>query len=129
MDEIQFSRRVLYKSSVVVGDLKTGKYSLRVKVKSVQDSNSTNNCSYALVQLRSISESSHISSAKMNADSKITVNGTEELGTLPLDGDLKEAQKLIKDQCLAGNDIDAIYNPELTCWEFVCKQNKVTSVP
>lgn len=126
---MEFSRKVVYKSSVVVGDLKTGKYSLRVKVKSVQDSNSTNNCSYALVQLRSISESSHISSAKMDADSKITINGSEELGTLPLDNGLEGAKNLIHDQCLAGNDIDAIYNPELTCWEFVCKQNKVTSVP
>lgn len=126
---MEFSRKVVYKSSVAVGDLKTGKYSLRVKVKSVQDSKSTNNCSYALVQLRSISESSHISSAKMGADSKITINGSEELGKLPPDDDFKEAKTLIRDQCLAGNDIDAIYNPELTCWEFVFKQNKVTSVP
>lgn len=123
---MEFSRKVVYKSSVVVGDLKTGKYSLRVKVKSVQDSNPTNKCSYALVQLRSISELSHISSAKMDADSKITVNGSEELGILPLD-DLSEAKTLIS-QYLTGNERDAIYNPELTCWEFVFKQNKVTPV-
>lgn len=124
---MEFSRKVVYKSSVVVGDLKTGKYSLRVKVKSVQDSNSTNNCSYALVQLRSISESSKISIAKMDTDSKITVNGSEALGKLPLD-DLSEAKTLIS-QSLTGNERDAIYNPELKCWEFVFKQNKITSVP